>query len=408
MLKRMCKVGLGVISVAGAYGLYKLAKELNTAVKTCDGNESLQDISVASEDNEAKIKRLRVELTGMFKETGDYQFINHLEEAIERESTVLVVGPIGYRASLIDWMKEYYEARDKNLNVTNPVLTDEVVKNSDKPTVYGAPRVLESDAIDVIFEINSPEDLTDIEALPTLSAHLPGYQLFEGIDVVEDDYTKQYIDKAIELGSHVLITGKNSGFKAKFINHLGRYAEDKLGYLLNAGDIEDPIPSSKALKRFSLTVAEKDISELECTLDTLRDYDLILNVCKVEEKTHLQVVTRSFSLDTDVEMYSALKLVGYIFEEPAKGINFLVKILQKEAEVFIVGPDSTDRSVLCGILNTASSGMSGAKVIDSKCVSKEDAIQKGIINKSCTILSVSGLGESKRISYTFCEKEEEN
>lgn len=245
----------------------------------------------------------------------------------------------------------------------------------------------------------------DIELLPTVSVHLPGYQLFEGIDIIEDGYTKQYIDKAVELGSHVLIAGENSGFKAQFIDHLGRYAEDKLGYLLNSWDIEDIIPSSGTSKRFNLTVAEKDISELKCTL---HDYDLILNVCKVEEKTHLQVVTRSFSLDTSIELYNALKLVGYTFEQPVEGINFLVKILQKEAEVIVIGPDSTDRSVLCGILNTAASDLSEIKVIDSKCISKEDALQKGIVKESCVILNISGLGGAKRISYTFCEREKEN
>lgn len=405
MLKKICKTGLGL---AGAYGLYRFAKSLNSTVDTHDVNNTQQDVDVTTEDNETKIKRLRVELTGMFKETGDYQFINHLEEAIERESTVLVVGPMGYRASLIDWMKEYYKAHDKNLNVMDPVLMDEAVEDHDELTVYGAPRVLESDAIDVIFEINSPEDLTDIESLPTLSAYLPGRDLFEGIDIVEDYYTRYYIDKAIELNSHVLITGENTRFKAQFIDHLGRYAEDKLGYLLNAGDIEDSIPSSRALKRFSLTVAEKDISELESTLDTLRDYDLILNVCRDNGEVHLQVVARSFDVGTYIELYSSLKSVGYDFSDSIAGINFLVKILQKETEVIVVGVDSTDRGVLCGILNTTASDMSGAKVIDSKCVSKEDAVQKRIVNKACAILSILGLGESKQISYTFCEKEEEN
>lgn len=408
MLKRMCKVGLGVAGVVGAYGLYKLTKDMNTAVETCNVTDSQEDSSATAEDTEAKIKRLRVELTGMFKETGDYQFVNHLEEAIREGSTVLVVGLISYRISLINWMKEYYEASGKNLNIVDPVLNAKAVKACNEPTVYGAQRVLASDAIDVIFKIDSPNDVTDIELLPTVSVHLPGYQLFEGIDVIEDGYTKQYIDKAIELGSHVLIAGENSGFKAQFIDHLGRYAEDKLGYLLNSWDIEDILPSSGASKRFSLTVAEKDISELEHTFYTPHDYDLILNVCKVEEMTHLQVVTRSFSLDTAIELYNALKLVGYTFEQPVEGINFLVKILQKEAEVIVVGSDSTDRSVLCGILNTAASGLSEIKVIDSKCISKEDALQKGIVKESCVILSISGLGEAKRISYTFCEREKEN
>lgn len=405
MLKRMCKVGFGVAGVMGVYGLYKFAKDLNTAVETYNVTDSQEDACAAVEGNEAKIKRLRVELTGMFKEAGDCQFINHLEEAIREGSTVLVVGLISYRTSLIDWMKEYYEASGKNLNIVDPVLNAKAVKACNEPTVYGAPRVLESDAIDVIFKIDLPKDVTDIELLPAVSAHLSGYQLFEGIDVIEDDYTRQYIDKAVELGSHVLIAGENSGFKAQFIDHLGRYAEDKLGYLLNSWDIEDIMPSSGTSKRFSLTVAEKDISELECTL---HDYDLILNVCKAEEKTHLQVVTRSFSLDTAIEMYNALKLVGYTFAEPAKGINFLVKILEKETEVIIVGTDSTDRSVLCGILNTAASGISGTKVIDSKCISREDALQKGIIKESCVILSTSGLGKAKRICYTFCERDKEN
>lgn len=408
MLKRMCKVGLGVAGVVGAYGLYKFTKDLNTAVEDCDVTDSQEDTSSVVEDNETKIKRLRVELTGMFRETGDYQFINHLEEAIKEGSTVLVVGRIRYRISLINWMKEYYKASGKNLNIVDPVLNAKAVKACNEPTVYGAQRVLESDAIDVIFKIDSPNDVTDIELLPTVSVHLPGYQLFEGIDVIEDGYTKQYIDKAIELGSHVLIAGENSGFKAQFIDHLGKYAEDKLGYLLNSWDIEDILPSSGASKRFSLTVAEKDISELEHKFHTPLDYDLILNVCKVEEMTHLQVVTRSFSLDTAIELYNALKLVGYTFEQPVEGINFLVKILQKEAEVIIVGPDSTDRSVLCGILNTAASDLSEIKVIDSKCISKEDALQKGIVKESCVILSISGLGEAKRISYTFCEREKEN
>lgn len=408
MLKRMCKVGLGVAGVVGAYGLYKFTKDLNTAVEDCDVTDSQEDTSSVVEDNETKIKRLRVELTGMFRETGDYQFINHLEEAIKEGSTVLVVGWIRYRISLINWMKEYYKASGKNLNIVDPVLNAKAVKACNEPTVYGAQRVLESDAIDVIFKIDSPNDVTDIELLPTVSVHLPGYQLFEGIDVIEDGYTKQYIDKAIELGSHVLIAGENSGFKAQFIDHLGKYAEDKLGYLLNSWDIEDILPSSGASKRFSLTVAEKDISELEHKFHTPLDYDLILNVCKVEEMTHLQVVTRSFSLDTAIELYNALKLVGYTFEQPVEGINFLVKILQKEAEVIIVGPDSTDRSVLCGILNTAASDLSEIKVIDSKCISKEDALQKGIVKESCVILSISGLGEAKRISYTFCEREKEN
>lgn len=408
MLKRMCKVGLGVAGVVGAYGLYKFTKDLNTAVEDCDVTDSQEDTSSVVEDNRTKIKRLRVELTGMFRETGDYQFINHLEEAIKEGSTVLVVGRIRYRISLINWMKEYYKASGKNLNIVDPVLNAKAVKACNEPTVYGAQRVLESDAIDVIFKIDSPNDVTDIELLPTVSVHLPGYQLFEGIDVIEDGYTKQYIDKAIELGSHVLIAGENSGFKAQFIDHLGRYAEDKLGYLLNSWDIEDILPSSGASKRFSLTVAEKDISELEHKFHTPLDYDLILNVCKVEEMTHLQVVTRSFSLDTAIELYNALKLVGYTFEQPVEGINFLVKILQKEAEVIIVGPDSTDRSVLCGILNTAASDLSEIKVIDSKCISKEDALQKGIVKESCVILSISGLGEAKRISYTFCEREKEN
>lgn len=405
MFKRMCKVGLGVAGVMGVYGLYKFAKDLNTAVETCNVTDSQEDTSAAVEGNEAKIKRLRVELTGMFKETGDYQFINHLEKAIREGSTVLVVGPISNRISLINWMKEYYEVSGKNLNIVDPVLNAKAVKACNEPTVYGAPRVLESDAIDVIFKIDLPKDVTDVELLPAVSAHLPGYQLFEGIDIIEDDYTRQYIDKAVELGSHVLIAGENSGFKAQFIDHLGRYAEDKLGYLLNSWDIEDIMSSSGASKRFSLTVAEKDISELECTL---HDYDLILNVCKVEDMTRLQVVTRSFSLDTTIELYNALKLVGYTFEQPVKGINFLVKILQKEAEVIIVGPDSTDRSVLCGILNTAASDISGTKVIDSKCISREDALQKGIIKESCAILSTSGLGKTKRIGYTFCEKDKEN
>ena len=408
MLKRMCKVGLGVAGVVGAYGLYKFTKDLNTAVEDCDVTDSQEDTSSVVEDNETKIKRLRVELTGMFRETGDYQFINHLEEAIKEGSTVLVVGWIRYRISLINWMKEYYKASGKNLNIVDPVLNAKAVKACNEPTVYGAQRVLESDAIDVIFKIDSPNDVTDIELLPTVSVHLPGYQLFEGIDVIEDGYTKQYIDKAIELGSHVLIAGENSGFKAQFIDHLGKYAEDKLGYLLNSWDIEDILPSSGASKRFSLTVAEKDISELEHKFHTPLDYDLILNVCKVEEMTHLQVVTRSFSLDTAIELYNALKLVGYTFEQPVEGINFLVKILQKEAEDIIVGPDSTDRCVLCGILNTAASDLSEIKVIDSKCISKEDALQKGIVKESCVILSISGLGEAKRISYTFCEREKEN
>lgn len=408
MFKRMCKVGLGVAGVMGVYGLYKFAKDLNTAVETCNVTDSQEDTSAAVEGNEAKIKRLRVELTGMFKETGDYQFINHLEKAIREGSTVLVVGPISNRISLINWMKEYYEVSGKNLNIVDPVLNAKAVKACNEPTVYGAPIVLASDAIDVIFKIDSPNDVTDIELLPTVSVHLPGYQLFEGIDVIEDGYTKQYIDKAIELGSHVLIAGENSGFKAQFIDHLGRYAEDKLGYLLNSRDIEDILPSSGASKRFSLTVAEKDISELEHKFYTSLDYDLILNVCKVEEMTHLQVVTRSFSLDTAIELYNALKLVGYTFEQPVEGINFLVKILQKEAEVIIVGQDSTDRSVLCGILNTAASDISGTKVIDSKCISREDALQKGIIKESCAILSTSGLGKTKRIGYTFCEKDKEN
>lgn len=408
MLKRMCKVGLGVAGVVGAYGLYKFTKDLNTAVEDCDVTDSQEDTSSVVEDNETKIKRLRVELIGMFRETGDYQFINHLEEAIKEGSTVLVVGRIRYRISLINWMKEYYKASGKNLNIVDPVLNAKAVKACNEPTVYGAQRVLESDAIDVIFKIDPPNDVTDIELLPTVSVHLPGYQLFEGIDVIEDGYTQQYIDKAIELGSHVLIAGENSGFKAQFIDHLGRYAEDKLGYLLNSWDIEDILPSSGASKRFSLTVAEKDISELEHKFHTPLDYDLILNVCKVEEMTHLQVVTRSFSLDTAIELYNALKLVGYTFEQPVEGINFLVKILQKEAEVIIVGPDSTDRSVLCGILNTAASDLSEIKVIDSKCISKEDALQKGIVKESCVILSISGLGEAKRISYTFCEREKEN
>lgn len=405
MLKRMCKVGLGVAGAVGVYGLYKFAKDLNTAVETCNVTDSREDTSATVEGNETKIKRLRVELTGMFRETGDYQFINHLEEAIKEGSTILVVGPISNRISLINWMKEYYEASGQNLNIVDPVLNAKAVKACNEPTVYGAPRVLESDAIDVIFKIDLYKDVTDVELLPAVSAHLPGYQLFEGIDVIEDDYTRQYIDKAVELGSHVLIAGENSGFKAQFIDHLGRYAEDKLGYLLNSWDIEDIMSSSGASKRFSLTVAEKDISELECTL---HDYDLILNVCKVEEKTHLQVATRSFSLDTAIELYNALKLVGYTFVQPAEGINFLVKILQKEAEVIIVGPDSTDRNVLCGILNTAASGISGTKVIDSKCVSRDDAIQKGSIKESCTILSISGLGKAKSIGYTFCEREKEN
>lgn len=405
MFKRMCKVGLGVAGVMGVYGLYKFAKDLNTAVETCNVTDSQEDTSAAVEGNEAKIKRLRVELTGIFKETGDYQFINHLEKAIREGSTVLVVGPISNRISLINWMKEYYEVSGKNLNIVDPVLNAKAVKACNEPTVYWAPRVLESDAIDVIFKIDLPKDVTDVELLPAVSAHLPGYQLFEGIDIIEDDYTRQYIDKAVELGSHVLIAGENSGFKAQFIDHLGRYAEDKLGYLLNSWDIEDIMSSSGASKRFSLTVAEKDISELECTL---HDYDLILNVCKVEGMTRLQVVTRSFSLDTTIELYNALKLVGYTFEQPVEGINFLVKILQKEAEVIIVGPDSTDRSVLCGILNTAASDISGTKVIDSKCISREDALQKGIIKESCAILSTSGLGKTKRIGYTFCEKDKEN
>lgn len=405
MLKRMCKVGLGVAGVVGAYGLYKLTKDMNTAVETCDVTDSQEDSSATAEDTEAKIKRLQVELTGMFKETGDYQFVNHLEEAIREGSTVLVVGLISYRISLINWMKEYYEASGKNLNIVDPVLNAKAIKACNEPTVYGASRVLESDAIDVIFKIDPPNDVTDIELLPTVSVHLPGYQLFEGIDIIEDGYTKQYIDKAVELGSHVLIAGENSGFKAQFIDHLGRYAEDKLGYLLNSWDIEDIIPSSGTSKRFNLTVAEKDISELKCTL---HDYDLILNVCKVEEKTHLQVVTRSFSLDTSIELYNALKLVGYTFEQPVEGINFLVKILQKEAEVIVIGLDSTDRSVLCGILNTAASDLSEIKVIDSKCISKEDALQKGIVKESCVILNISGLGGAKRISYTFCEREKEN
>ena len=408
MFTRMCKVGLGMAGVVGAYGLYKLAKDLNTAVEICDVTGSREDTSATVEGNEAKIKRLRVELTGMFKETGDYQFINHLEKAIREGSTVLVVGPISNRISLINWMKEYYEVSGKNLNIVDPVLNAKAVKACNEPTVYGAPRVLESDAIDVIFKIDLPKDVTDVELLPAVSTHLPGYQLFEGIDVIEDDYTRQYIDKAVELGSHVLIAGENSGFKAQFIDHLGRYAEDKLGYLLNSCDIEDILPSSGASKRFSLTVAEKDISELEHIFYTPLDYDLILNVCKVEEMMHLQVVTRSFSLDTAIELYNALKLVGYTFEQPVGGINFLVKILQKEAEVIIVGPDSTDRSVLCSILNTAASDLSETKVIDSKCVSKEDALQKGIVKESCVILSISGLGEAKRISYTFCEREKEN
>lgn len=405
MFTRMCKVGLGMAGVVGAYGLYKLAKDLNTAVEICDVTDSQEDTSATVEGNEAKIKRLRVELTGMFKETGDYQFINHLEKAIREGSTVLVVGLNSYRTSIINWMKEYYEVSGKNLNIVDPVLNAKAVKACNEPTVYGAPRVLESDAIDVIFKIDLPKDVTDVELLPAVSAHLPGYQLFEGIDVIEDDYTRQYIDKAVELGSHVLIAGENSGFKAQFIDHLGRYAEDKLGYLLNSWDIEDIMSSSGVSKRFSLTVAEKDISELECTL---YDYDLILNVCKVEDMTRLQVVTRSFSLDTTIELYNALKLVGYTFEQPVEGINFLVKILQKEAEVIIVGPDSTDRSVLCGILNTAASDISGTKVIDSKCISREDALQKGIIKESCVILSTSGLGKTKRIGYTFCEKDKEN
>lgn len=408
MFKRMCKVGLGMAGVVGAYGLYKLAKDLNTAVEICDVTDSQEDTSAAVEGNEAEIKRLRVELTGMFKETGDYQFINHLEEAIREGSTVLVVGPISNRISLINWMKEYYEASGQNLNIVDPVLNAKAVKACNEPTVYGAPRVLESDAIDVIFKIDLPKDVTDVELLPAVSAHLPGYQLFEGIDVIEDGYTKQYIDKAVELGSHVLIAGENSGFKAQFIDHLGRYAEDKLGYLLNSWDIEDIMSSSGASKRFSLTVAEKDISELEHKFYTSLDYDLILNVCKVEEMTHLQVVTRSFSLDTAIELYNALKLVGFTFEQPVEGINFLVKILQKEAEVIIVGPDSTDRSELCGILNTAASDISGTKVIDSKCISREDALQKGIIKESCVVLSTSGLGKTKRIGYTFCEKDKEN
>lgn len=408
MFKRMCKVGLGMAGVIGVYGLYKFAKDLNTDVETCDVTDSQEDSSATAEDAEAKIKRLRVELTGMFRETGDYQFINHLEEAIKEGSTVLVVGLNSYRTSLINWMKEYYEASGQNLNTVDPVLNAKAVKACNEPTVYGAPRVLESDAIDVIFEINSPENLTDIESLPTLSAYLAWCDLFRGIDIVEDYYTRYYIDKAVELGSHVLITGKNSIFKDQFIDQIERYAEDKLGYLLNSRDIEDILPSSGASKRFSLTVAEKDISELEHKFYTSLDYDLILNVCKVEEMTHLQVVTRSFSLDTAIELYNALKLVGYTFEQPVEGINFLVKILQKEAEVIIVGPDSTDRSVLCGILNTAASDISGTKVIDSKCISREDALQKGIIKESCAILSTSGLGKTKRIGYTFCEKDKEN
>ena len=40
MLKRMCKVGLGVAGVVGAYGLYKLTKDMNTAVETCDVTDS--------------------------------------------------------------------------------------------------------------------------------------------------------------------------------------------------------------------------------------------------------------------------------------------------------------------------------------------------------------------------------
>lgn len=395
MLKIMCKVGLGMAGVMGVYGLYKFAKDLNTDVETCDVTDSQEDSSATAEDAEAKIKRLRVELTGMFRETGDYQFINHLEEAIKEGSTILVVGPISNRISLINWMKEYYEASGQSLNIVDSVFDAKAVKACNEPTVYGAPRVLESDAIDVIFEINSLENLTDIESLPTLSAYLTGCDLFRGIDIVEDYYTRYYIDKAVELGSHVLIAGKNSIFKDQFIDQIERYAADKLNHLLNADDVGDSIPAT-ASKRFSLTVAEKDISELE---GTLHDYDLILNVCKVEEMTHLQVVTRSFSLGTAIELYNALKSVGYAFLIPDKCINFLVKILEKETEVIIVGTDSTDRSVLCGILNTAASDISGIKVIDSKCVSKEDALQKGIIKEPCAILSTSGLGKTKRIGY---------
>ena len=128
MLKRMCKVGLGVAGVVGAYGLYKLAKDVNTAVEACDVTDSQEDSSATAEDAEAKIKRLRVELTGMFKEAGDYQFVNHLEEAIREGSTVLVVGLISYRISLINWMKEYYEASGKNLNIVDPVLNAKAVK----------------------------------------------------------------------------------------------------------------------------------------------------------------------------------------------------------------------------------------------------------------------------------------
>ena len=408
MLKRMCKVGLGVAGVVGAYELYKLTKELNTAVEDCDITNSQEDANAIVEDNETKIKRLQVELTGMFKETGDYQFISHLEEAIKEGSTVLVVGPISNRISLINWMREYYEASGQNLNIVDPVLDAKAVKACNEPTVYGAPRLLNSDAIDVIFEINFPEDLTDIGSLPTLSAYLPGRDLFKGIDIVEDYYTRYYIDKAIELNSHVLIAGKNTVFKDQFIDCLGRYAEDKLNHSLNVGDVEDSMPSSEANKRFSLTVVEKDIFELEDISDILRDYDLILNVCSTNSEVHLQVVVRSFGLGACIELYSALEAVGYDFSDSIAGINFLVKILQKEAEVIIVGPDSTDRNVLCGILNTAASGISGIKVIDSKCVSRDDALQKGLIKESCTILSISGLGKAKSIGYTFCEREKEN
>lgn len=85
---------------------------------------------------------------------------------------------------------------------------------------------------------------------------------------------------------------------------------------------------------------------------------------------------------------------------------FSSKILDTDSCLCI--GDSTDRSVLCGILNTAASDLSEIKVIDSKCVSKEDVLQKGIVKESCVILSISGLGEAKRISYTFCEREKEN
>ena len=285
MLKKICKAGLGLV---GVYGLYRFAKSLNLIADTRDVNNTQQDVGITAEDNETKIKRLRVELTGMFREVGDYQFINHLEEAIERESTVLVVGPVGHRASLIDWMQEYYKACGKDLTIVDQIMTDEFVKVGNSPMVYSAPKVLESDAIDVIFEISYPEDLTDIESLPTISADLP---------------------------------------KRK-----------------------------------------------QCA----------------------------------IELRTALESAGYNFRKPIEHINFILKILRKADEVIIVGEDSIDRVVLYRILSTIASDIHGAYVIDSKCISKKDAIAKGVFVKNCAIFTILGSDESKCIGYSFYEKEEEN